>query len=172
MSTRVRIIGILAAALLAGAAAGCGGSSTTSTSAAAATSTSTATPVPVVIKTATATVGSSSKSILTTDAGMTLYYFDPDSTLSVACSGSCAGTWPPAAASSGQVRAAGTLPGMLTVLTSANGKQVEYNGHPLYTYSGDTAPGQTHGDGIGGKWHVATPDMPVNTNTSVPSPNY
>lgn len=169
MSTRVRFIGILATALLAGAAAGCGGSSTSSPPAAAATSTS---PVPVVIKTATATVGSSSKSILTTDAGMTLYYFDPDSALSVACSGGCASTWPPVAASSGQVRAAGTLPGTLTVLTSANGKQVEYNGHPLYTYSGDTAPGQTNGDGKGGKWHVATPDVPVNTNTTVPPPNY
>jgi hypothetical protein len=39
---------------------------------------------------------------------------------------------------------------------------VLYNGHPLYRYSGDMAPGDTHGDGIEGKWHVATPDLAVN----------
>ena len=42
------------------------------------------------------------------------------------------------------------LPGTLSVVTDANGQQVEYNGHMLYKYSGDTAPGQTHGEGIKG----------------------
>jgi predicted lipoprotein with Yx(FWY)xxD motif len=34
--------------------------------------------------------------------------------------------------------------------------QETYNGHPLYTYIGDTAPGQDHGNNInlnGGLWH-------------------
>jgi predicted lipoprotein with Yx(FWY)xxD motif len=44
----------------------------------------------------------------------------------------------------------------LTIVTDANGNQVEYNGHPLYTYSGDTASGQTTGEGVGGVWHVVT----------------
>lgn len=37
--------------------------------------------------------------------------------------------------------------------------QATYNGHPLYTYKGDTGPGQDHGNGIklnGGVWHEVT----------------
>ena len=58
--------------------------------------------------------------------------------------------------SSGAPASASALPGTLSVVTDANGQQVEYNGHMLYTYSGDTAPGQTHGEGIKGSWFVAT----------------
>jgi predicted lipoprotein with Yx(FWY)xxD motif len=50
----------------------------------------------------------------------------------------------------------------LTVLTDANGQQVEYDGHLLYGFSGDTAAGQAHGEGIvafGGTWHVVTPNL-------------
>jgi predicted lipoprotein with Yx(FWY)xxD motif len=47
-----------------------------------------------------------------------------------------------------------SLPGKLTIVADANGNQVEYNGHPLYTYSGDTGSGQTTGEGVGGVWHV------------------
>ena len=32
--------------------------------------------------------------------------------------------------------------------------QVTYNGHPLYTYSGDSAAGQANGEGSGGVWFV------------------
>jgi predicted lipoprotein with Yx(FWY)xxD motif len=124
------------------------------------------------IKTHAATVGGSAKTVLTDANGMTLYYFDPDTTTSVACSGACANTWPPLAAGSGTPKAEGTLSGSLSVVTSGNGRQVAYNGHPLYRYSGDTSAGQTKGDGIGGKWHVATPDTPLNTNTVAPPPSY
>jgi hypothetical protein len=37
--------------------------------------------------------------------------------------------------------------------------QATYNGHPLYTYKGDTAPGQAKGNGLniqGGLWHEVT----------------
>jgi len=51
------------------------------------------------------------------------------------------------------------LPGTLSLLTDANGSQVTYNGHPLYTYSGDTAPGQVNGDGFGGIWFVAPTNL-------------
>ena len=44
-------------------------------------------------------------------------------------------------------------------MNDANGNQVEYSGYLLYTYSGDSAPGQTKGQGLFGKWYVATPDM-------------
>ncbi|HEV2238601.1 MAG TPA: hypothetical protein VGR57_18225 [Ktedonobacterales bacterium] len=126
----------------------------------------------VTIKTHSATVSGSTKNVLTDGNGKTLYYFDPDTTTSATCSGACSNTWPALAAGSGAPGVEGVLPGTLSLVDSANGKQVTYNGHPLYTYSGDTAAGQANGDGIGGKWHAATPDTPQNTNKSVPPPSY
>jgi predicted lipoprotein with Yx(FWY)xxD motif len=109
------------------------------------------------IKMATATVNGTSKTILTTAQGLTLYYRTSDVPPSTVCSGGCAGAWPPLVVSgSGTSTSATSLPGKLTIIADANGNQVEYNGHPLYTYSGDTAPGQTTGEGFGGVWHVVT----------------
>jgi hypothetical protein len=45
------------------------------------------------------------------------------------------------------------------VVKTANGSQVSYNGHLLYTYSLDTAPHQDNGQGIAGKWWVAAVDL-------------
>ncbi len=45
------------------------------------------------------------------------------------------------------------------MVVDANGNQGEYNGHPLYTFASDTAPGQTNGEGVGGIWFVATPGL-------------
>ncbi len=110
-----------------------------------------------LIKTATVTVNGTSKTILTTVQGLTLYYRTSDVPPSTVCSGGCAGAWPPLVVSgSGTPTSATSLPGKLTIISDANGNQVEYNGHPLYTYSGDTAPGQTTGEGFGGVWHVVT----------------
>ena len=113
-----------------------------------------------LIKTATATVNGTSKTILTNAQGLTLYYRTSDVPPSTVCSGGCAGVWPPLVVSgSGAPTSAASLPGKLTTVADANGNQVEYNGHPLYTYSGDTGPGQTTGEGVGGVWHVATPSL-------------
>jgi len=110
-----------------------------------------------VIKTATVTINGTSKSILTNAQGMTLYYRTSDAPPSTVCSGGCAGAWPPLVMSGSSTPAsAASLPGKLTIVVDANGNQVEYNGHPLYTYSGDSGPGQTNGEGVGGIWHVVT----------------
>jgi predicted lipoprotein with Yx(FWY)xxD motif len=152
------------------------GSTEASTSAAASTPTSApttaATTAPastptstgnVVVKTASATVGGKSETILTDAKGMTLYYYDPDTASKTACTGGCAQNWPPLLfAATGDPAATPKLPGELEVYSNANGKQVIYNDHPLYTYVGDTAAGQTTGEGLGGKWHVATPDISKN----------
>jgi len=115
-----------------------------------------------VIQTATATVKGKSQPVLTNTHGMTLYYFTADSATQSACSGSCAQTWPPLLfTGSGGPTSSASLTGTLSIQTDANGSQVEYNGHLLYTYSGDTAPGQTNGEGLFGKWFVATPTLSV-----------
>ena len=115
-----------------------------------------------VIQTATVTVTGQSETVLTNAQGMTLYYFTPDSATQSACSGACAQTWPPLVFSgSGGPTSSTTLAGKLSVQMDTNGSQVEYNGHLLYTYSGDTAPGQTNGQGLLGKWFVATPSLSV-----------
>ncbi len=117
----------------------------------------------VVIKTATATVSGKSETILTNSQGMSLYYFIPDTAAKTACTGSCATTWPPLLfTGSGNPAASTKLSGELEVYKNANGNQVIYNDHPLYTFSGDTAAGQTNGQGVGGKWFLATPDLAKN----------
>ncbi len=117
----------------------------------------------LAVKTATATVAGKPETILTNVKGMTLYYFTPDTSQKTACTTGCTSTWPPLLLSSGGTVAADTkLPGTLEVYKNDNGQQVTYNDHPLYTYVADTAPGQINGQGIGGKWFVATPDLAKN----------
>jgi len=92
---------------------------------------------------------------------MTLYYYTPDTATTVACTGGCATNWPPVLfTGTGTPTGATTLTGTLAVLSNPNGSQVTYNGHPLYTFVADKAPGDTTGEGKGGKWHVVTPDVP------------
>jgi len=113
-----------------------------------------------VIKTATVTVNGNSETILTNAQGLTLYYRTSDAPPSTVCSGGCAGAWPPLVMSGSSAPTSATsLSGKLTIVSDVNGNQVEYNGHPLYTYSGDTSSGQTTGEGVGGVWHVVTPSL-------------
>lgn len=121
------------------------------------------------VKVGTATVKGKKESVLTNSKGMTLYYFTSDTSTKVACTGSCTSLWPPLLSKSGSPTAASSATGKLTVFTDANGKQVLYNGHPLYTYSGDTAPGQANGEGYAmgsGHWWVATPTLAAGSGAS------
>jgi len=115
-----------------------------------------------VLQTATATVKGQSETVLTDATGKTLYYYTADSATQPTCSSSCAQMWHPLLfAGSGEPSSSTPLAGKLSVQMDANGSQVEYNGHPLYTFSGDTAPGQTNGEGLFGMWFVATPNLAV-----------
>ena len=123
------------------------------------------TPIPTmtgtVIQTATVTINGKTTTVLTDNKGWTLYYFTPDTATTSACATSpCNTTWPPYVYQ-GMPNTTSTLPGKVGVQNNANGYQVTYNGHPLYRYSKDTGPGQANGEGVGGKWFVATPDLPV-----------
>ncbi len=95
--------------------------------------------------------------VLTNGKGFTLYSFAPDTPTASKCYGSCAAYWPPATGTA----AASRLPGKIGTITRTGGSlQLTYNGHPLYTYIGDSAPGQASGNGInlnGGLWR----DVPV-----------
>jgi len=123
-----------------------------------------------IIKTASVTINGKAETILTNAQGMTLYYRTSDTATSV-CSGGCAQVWPPALfTGSGAPASSTTLSGQLTSSTNTNGQQVEYNGHPLYTYTGDTAPGQTNGEGFGGVWFVVPTTLaPSNGASGTPS---
>ena len=147
----------------------CGSSSPTGSSSSGTTPTTAPTSAPPVVKTAQAVVKGASETILTNAQGLTLYYFTADTATQAACTGTCAGIWPPLLfMGAGSPTRASSLPGTLSVVTDANGNQVAYNGHQLYTYSKDTAPGQTNGEGFKGKWFVATPTL-KGQSTSTPS---
>jgi len=93
-------------------------------------------------------------SVLTNARGYTLYWFAPDSPTTSRCYGTCAAYWPPVIGSPSPVAA---VVGAYATTKRTNGaEQVTYNGHPLYTYVGDSAPGQTTGNRIrlnGGWWY-------------------
>ena len=110
-------------------------------------------------------VNGSAKQALVTPSGRTLYYFTSDTATTSACSGGCASTWPPLLTSSSQMAPIAGLSGALTTINGSGGTQIAYNGHPLYTYSADQAPGDTKGEGLFGKWFVATADLaPAGSN--------
>jgi predicted lipoprotein with Yx(FWY)xxD motif len=95
--------------------------------------------------------------VLTNSAGLTLYWFVPDTSTTSKCTGSCATFWPPV---KGPVTAGSGVTGTLGVITRPDGTmQATYDGHPLYTYVGDSAPGQASGNGknlSGGVWYEMT----------------
>src|SRR6266700_1027825 len=165
-----RMIPVIIIPLLAMAVAACssspssssGGYGSSSTPAPTTATTPTPSSSAALVQTATATVKGQSTTILTNAQGKTLYYFTPDTATTSACTSACAKAWPPLLSTgSGAPTSATSLPGQLTAVTTANGNQVEYNGHLLYTFSGDTAAGQTNGEGLLGKWFVATPGLAV-----------
>ncbi|SRR6266567_5964681 len=138
----------------------CGSTPPSSTGGGHTTSAPTPTPVASTVKTAQATVSGKSVTILTDAQGKTLYYFAPDTATKTACTGACAKAWPPLISTgSGMTLGDVSLPGTLSIVHDAHGNQVEYNGHLLYTFSGDTSAGQANGEGLFGKWFVCTPGI-------------
>lgn len=95
--------------------------------------------------------------VLTNAKGFTLYWFVPDTSTKSNCNGSCIRYWPPV---KGPAKAGTGVKGKLGTIKRSDGSlQATYNGHPLYTYVGDSAPGQAKGNGLnlsGGVWHEVT----------------
>jgi predicted lipoprotein with Yx(FWY)xxD motif len=132
-------------------AAACGSSTPSSSSGAGSSSSAGTTSSSSALK--TAKIGAAT--VLTNAKGFTVYWFAPDTSTKSNCNGSCARYWPPV---KGPVTAGPGVTGKLGTITRSNGtKQATYNGHPLYTYVGDTAPGQDKGNGLnlsGGLWYA------------------
>jgi predicted lipoprotein with Yx(FWY)xxD motif len=145
---------VLAACSSSGTSSG-GGSSTSSPAAATAGS----------LK--TATIGGAT--VLTNSKGFTLYSFAPDTSTKSNCNGTCAQFWPPV---QGPATASGVKGTFGTIKRSDGSTQATFDGHPLYTFAADTAPGQTKGNGLneqGGVWHEITTSgsaAPVSTSSS------
>jgi len=92
----------------------------------------------------------SAGSVLTDNAGMTLYSFDKDETNKSNCNDQCATNWPPFL-----VDANAMAEGDWTIVDRADGSRMwAYEGMPLYYWKDDVKPGDVSGDGVGGVWHV------------------
>ncbi|MFC6080779.1 COG4315 family predicted lipoprotein [Sphaerisporangium aureirubrum] len=120
----------------------------------------TATPLPTPEKATIKTAESRYGRILIGEQGRTLYVFEKDDPN--ACTDACAAWWPPAATRDKPKTGDGVKEDLLGTVTRADGtKQVTYDKHPLYYYSGDTGEGDSKGQGrheFGGKWYVIGPD--------------
>lgn len=119
-----------------------------------------ATPLPTPEKLTVKTADSRYGRILVGEQGHTLYVFEKDDPK--ACAGECLTWWPPAATRDAPKAGEDVKEDLLGTVTRPDGtKQITYDKHPLYYYSGDTAKGDAKGQGreeFGGKWYVIGPD--------------
>jgi predicted lipoprotein with Yx(FWY)xxD motif len=94
--------------------------------------------------------------VLTTNQGFAIYYYQDDTAFMSTCTGQCAKDWPPVLAPQGMmtVTSSVTLPKQLSVHQTANGAQVFYDGHALYTYAQDKQAGRATGRGEDMKWYL------------------
>ena len=143
------LLALLAVAVAAAVLAACSSSGTSSTGGG---SSSPVAATAGALK--TAKIGSAT--VLTNAKGFTLYSFAPDTPTKSNCNGTCAQNWPPV---KGPATASGVSGTFGTIKRSNGATQATFDGHPLYTFVGDTAPGQAKGNGLnvaGGLWHEVT----------------
>lgn len=158
--TTIAVIAVAAAAGVSGIAAAAttgggsptGGSATPKAVAAAVPSVAPATGATIHV--ATATVGGRAEDILENAQGLPLYFYKADTATKSFVSGGLASFWPPLDSANPTV--AGTT-GRLSVTHDANGAQVAFKGHFLYTFISDS-PGRVAGQGVQ-DFFVATPGM-------------
>jgi predicted lipoprotein with Yx(FWY)xxD motif len=144
------MLALLAAVAL--SASACGSSSGASSYGKAPAQSST-TVAPGNVASTTVKVAQTSLGAIVVDGdGRTLYVYAPDTGSTSTCTGGCATAWPPLA---GPATAGTGVTGELGVTTRSDGtQQVTLAGHPLYRYATDSAPGDTTGQNVGGKWYV------------------
>ena len=93
-------------------------------------------------------------------SGHTLYRFEGDKGSASTCYGACAKAWPPAL-TEGKIRAVDVPRKLVGTSKRKDGTiQLTYDGHPLYTHSGE-GQGESKGHGVtafGGEWHAMRPN--------------
>ena len=149
------LLALLAVAAAAAVLAACSSTATSATGGSSSTPASSSSPAAAGAGSLkTATVGG--VTVLTNAKGFTLYSFAPDTPTTSNCNGTCATNWPP-------VKGPATAPGVTgtfgTIKRADGSVQATFDGHPLYAFAGDTAPGQNKGNGLnaaGGLWHQIT----------------
>ena len=105
-------------------------------------------------------------SVLANADGMVLYANDEEAAdSSVLCDKSCADEWPPLTTDAATPTGEGVT-GLAVADRPDGTSQVTYNGHRLYTFVDDDAPGKATGDGDSDafdgqqfSWHAVTVDM-------------
>lgn len=111
----------------------------------------------VVITTATSSAGT----FLTDGSGRAVYLWVKDTGDASACTGACAGAWPPVTTTGTPTASGSAKASDLGTITRSDGsKQVTYDGHPLYYFAGDSGPGTATGQGsdsFGAKWWLVSP---------------
>jgi predicted lipoprotein with Yx(FWY)xxD motif len=163
------LLAVLAVAAAAAVLAACSSSGTSS--AGGSGSTSTGSPAAAAggsLK--TATIGGAK--VLTNANGFTLYSFAPDTATTSNCNGTCAQNWPPV---NGPATASGVTGTFGTIKRSDGSVQATFDGHPLYAFAGDTAPGQAKGNGLnaaGGLWHEVTTSGTASAGSSSSGSGY
>lgn len=152
--------GVGGAVVVAVLAAACSSGSSSSTGAAAPASSapgSAASGGAAVIKTASSSAGA----LLTDGSGRAVYLWMKDTNGASACSGACTGTWPPVSTTGSPTASGSAKASDLGTITRSDGtKQVTYDGHPLYYFSGDSGAGMASGQGsssFGAKWWLVAP---------------
>jgi predicted lipoprotein with Yx(FWY)xxD motif len=108
------------------------------------------------IHTGVATINGKKVNVLMTNKGYAVYYYKADPMLKATCTGSCAQSWPPVLAPQGMMTVSSSmaLPRQLSVHQTANGAQVFYDGHALYTYASDMQPGTATGRAQDMLWYL------------------
>jgi predicted lipoprotein with Yx(FWY)xxD motif len=105
---------------------------------------------------------------------MTLYAFAKDTRGHSACSGTCATYWPPVPGADASAGGSSVSAKIGSIKRTDGSSQLTVNGFPMYTYVGDSKPGQATGQGknlSGGLWWVVAPDGSWMKSTSSPAPS-
>ncbi len=98
--------------------------------------------------------------ILVDGEGRTLYMFDSDTRGAgeSACSGGCAGSWPPLTVEDSPGAGEDVTADLSTFERGDDSTQIAANGWPLYYFASDSDPGDAGGQGVSDVWWVLAPD--------------